>query len=168
MSAEHLHAFVEQKLTAIAGHVTEVEQLDCYDTKWQQKCETLLMKLKMDVDVFQESPHLLDGLLPNLMGRLACTALKQDDPTEERMHLSFAAMYLITKTRGYKVAIRQLPHDVQHMMPVMRLLAQQKPDDGCNWQTKYMLLLWLSILCLIPMDLGRFDSGSEDKPLAVM
>lgn len=33
-----------------------------------------------------------------------------------------------------------------------------------TWETRYMLLLWLSIICLIPFDLARFDGnvGAEE------
>lgn len=28
-----------------------------------------------------------------------------------------------------------------------------------TWETRYMLLLWLSMICLIPFDLARFDGN---------
>ena len=33
-----------------------------------------------------------------------------------------------------------------------------------TWETRYILLLWLSIICLVPFDMARFDGvGSSDK-----
>ena len=31
------------------------------------------------------------------------------------------------------------------------------PDPSQIWETRYMLLLWLSMTCLIPFDLSRLD-----------
>lgn len=78
------------------------------------------------------------------------------------------------------------PHQVADMQPVLDLLCRQDPKDievkclvrvgvcclqllftKCvfylfqTWQTRYMLLLWLSMTCLIPFDLSRLDGHLE-------
>lgn len=32
-----------------------------------------------------------------------------------------------------------------------------------TWETRYMLLLWLSMICLIPFDLARFDGNISEE-----
>uniref|UniRef100_H2YAQ7 Tubulin-specific chaperone D n=1 Tax=Ciona savignyi TaxID=51511 RepID=H2YAQ7_CIOSA len=66
-------------------------------------------------------------------------------------------MYLLTKVRGHKVMVRHFPHEVSHLEPILTMLCEQKINDQESWETRYMLLLWLSMICLIPFDMVRFD-----------
>ena len=45
------------------------------------------------------------------------------------------------------------------LFPCFFQLLEQQEKDG-HWETRYFLLLWLSILVLIPFHLSRFDSGA--------
>uniref|UniRef100_A0A8C2UC00 Tubulin-specific chaperone D n=1 Tax=Coturnix japonica TaxID=93934 RepID=A0A8C2UC00_COTJA len=72
-------------------------------------------------------------------------------------HLAFKFLYIITKVRGYKLFLRLFPHEVTDLQPVLDMIADQNPKDCETWETRYMLLLWLSMICLIPFDLARFD-----------
>ncbi len=52
------------------------------------------------------------------------------------------------------------------MEKVVGLLQQEAAGaSSANWETRYVLLLWLSIIVLIPFNMARFDSG-ERAPLA--
>jgi hypothetical protein len=37
--------------------------------------------------------------------------------------------------------------------------------DTDNWQTRYMLLVWLSIVCMVPFDLHRFDGLNQNNSI---
>ena len=41
----------------------------------------------------------------------------------------------------------------------MRLLQCQDRNDFQNWETRYVLLLWLCVLCIIPFDICSMDSS---------
>lgn len=41
--------------------------------------------------------------------------------------------------------------------PVLQLLEAQDPQDADTWTTRYVLLLWLSIIVLIPFHMSRLD-----------
>uniref|UniRef100_A0A8C3QR79 Tubulin-specific chaperone D n=1 Tax=Cyanoderma ruficeps TaxID=181631 RepID=A0A8C3QR79_9PASS len=75
------------------------------------------------------------------------------------VHLAFKFLYIITKVRGYKRFLPLFPHEVRDLQPVLDMLAKQNPRDTETWETRYMLLLWLSMICLIPFDLARFDGN---------
>uniref|UniRef100_A0A8D2ML61 Tubulin-specific chaperone D n=1 Tax=Zonotrichia albicollis TaxID=44394 RepID=A0A8D2ML61_ZONAL len=75
------------------------------------------------------------------------------------VHLAFKFLYIITKVRGYKRFLPLFPHEVRDLQPVLDMLAKQNPRDPETWETRYMLLLWLSMICLIPFDLARFDGN---------
>ena len=61
------------------------------------------------------------------------------------------------------VASRHFPHEVADVEPVLSLLEAQDPISADNWETRYVLLLWMSVLALVPFDLARFDSGAEGR-----
>lgn len=67
-------------------------------------------------------------------------------------------MHLLAKMRGYKRIVQYLPHETADLEPVVRLLEAQDLKNVDLWQTRYMLLIWLSIVCMIPFDLTRFDN----------
>lgn len=46
--------------------------------------------------------------------------------------------------------------------PVLQLLEAQDPNDADTWTTRYVLLLWLSIIVLIPFHMSRLD-GFDPK-----
>ena len=105
--------------------------------KDENKHELVVERFKYVLDWYQEQPHLLD---PHLESHLF-------------------------KVRGPKVVVRYLPHEVEDLERVVTVLQEQDSNDNKSWETRYILLLWLSIIVLIPFNMSRFDSG-EQKPLA--
>ncbi|XP_047292571.1 tubulin-specific chaperone D isoform X1 [Homo sapiens] len=80
------------------------------------------------------------------------------------VHLAFKFLYIITKVRGYKTFLRLFPHEVADVEPVLDLVTIQNPKDHEAWETRYMLLLWLSVTCLIPFDFSRLDGNLLTQP----
>ena len=37
----------------------------------------------------------------------------------------------------------------------------QKPGKKHQWHCRYTILLWLSLVCMLPFDLARFDAKGE-------
>ncbi|KFO64327.1 Tubulin-specific chaperone D, partial [Corvus brachyrhynchos] len=110
------------------------------------------------MDKYQEQPHLLDHHLEGMMNSLLDIVRDSASPPP-LVHLAFKFLYIITKVRGYKRFLPLFPHEVQDLQPVLDMLAKQNPRDPETWETRYMLLLWLSMICLIPFDLARFDGN---------
>lgn len=53
---------------------------------------------------------------------------------------------------------------VADLFPVLRMLEKQDPNDVETWETRYVLLIWLSIISKIPFPLSRLevsDTNSE-------
>ena len=71
---------------------------------------------------------------------------------------AFCAQQLI-KVRGHKVLVRHFPHEVHHVEAVLEILETQNAESSENWETRYVLLLWMSMLVLIPFHLSRFDTN---------
>ncbi|KAG7262649.1 hypothetical protein CRUP_001489, partial [Coryphaenoides rupestris] len=108
------------------------------------------------MDRYQEQPHLLDPHLEWMMNMLLDIARDEKSPPS-LLHAGFRCLYIISKVRGYKVFMQLFPHEVADVQPVLDLLSTQDPKDPDIWETRYMLLLWLSMTCLIPFDLSRLD-----------
>ncbi|KFO76294.1 Tubulin-specific chaperone D, partial [Cuculus canorus] len=114
------------------------------------------------MDKYQEQPHLLDRHLEWMMNSLLDIVRENVSPPP-LVHLAFKFLYIITKVRGYKRFLPLFPHEVGDLQPVLDMLVDQDPKDSESWETRYMLLLWLSMICLIPFDLARFDGNISSE-----
>lgn len=106
---------------------------------------------------YQLQPALLD---PHLEGWLAqlFVPIKADDKV--RLHHVCRAVYVLAKVRGYKTVVKFFPHEVRDLEPALELLlAQGEPADTTHWETKYVVLLWLSIIVRVPFDLASIDTS---------
>lgn len=78
-----------------------------------------------------------------------------------KLHKLFQLLYHLCKVRGYKTVVKVFPHEVADFEPTLHLLQSQDRTDHSAWETRYVLLLWLSMLCLVPFDLSTIDSSSS-------
>ncbi|KAH3872506.1 hypothetical protein DPMN_035722 [Dreissena polymorpha] len=133
--------------------------------------ETTVERFTFIVDQYQEQPHLIDPHLESLMNQLLTIGRNVNTPPALQ-NLAFKMLYLITKMRGAKVVVRLFPHEVVDVEPVLALITKQDPTDFEAAETRYMLLLWMSMACMIPFDLSRLDSNapqdSGDHKLPIM
>ena len=83
------------------------------------------------------------------------------------LHTLFRVLYAISKVRGYKRIVRLLPHEVADLEPALWLLLSQDRGDHGKWQTRYSLLLWLSMLVVVPFDLHTIDSTLQSSTVNV-
>ncbi|NXJ05114.1 TBCD protein, partial [Odontophorus gujanensis] len=120
--------------------------------------EVAVEKFIVIMDKYQEQPRLLDRHLDWMMNMLL-DIIRDSGSSPVLFHLAFKFLYIITKVRGYKHFIRQFPHEVTDLQPVLNMIVDQDPKDCETWETRYMLLLWLSMICLTPFDLARFDGN---------
>ncbi|XP_016070936.1 PREDICTED: tubulin-specific chaperone D [Miniopterus natalensis] len=115
------------------------------------------------MDKYQQQPHLLDPHLEWMMNFLLEIVQDKTSPPD-LVHLAFKFLYIITKVRGYKTFLRLFPHEVADVQPVLDMFTNQNPKDHETWETRYMLLLWLSMTCLIPFDFSRLDGNLHTEP----
>ncbi|ALC39422.1 CG7261 [Drosophila busckii] len=112
---------------------------------------------------YQEQPHLLDTHLEVLLSRLLGKIREAAPPTGAR-DAAFKYLYIICKVRTYKVLVKFMPHELSDLEFVLQLLEQQDPKQFENWETRYMLLLWMSILVLNPFHMSRLDAQQLGTP----
>ncbi|XP_054462818.1 tubulin-specific chaperone D [Anoplopoma fimbria] len=122
--------------------------------------ESATQRFLVILNRYQEQPHLLDPHLEWMLNMILELVRSENSPPS-LVHLAFKFLYIICKVRGYKIFMQLLPHEVADVQPVLDLLSKQDPKDSETWETRYMLLLWLSMTCLIPFDLYRLDGHLE-------
>uniref|UniRef100_A0A8C3SV97 Tubulin-specific chaperone D n=1 Tax=Chelydra serpentina TaxID=8475 RepID=A0A8C3SV97_CHESE len=113
-----------------------------------------LLILMLPVFYFPPTPSSLEWMM-----HLLLDVVRDNRSPSPLVHLAFKFLYIITKVRGYKIFLRLFPHEVADLQPVLDMFADQNPKDYETWETRYMLLLWLSMTCLIPFDLARLDGN---------
>ncbi|EUB61797.1 Tubulin-specific chaperone D [Echinococcus granulosus] len=151
----------------------EFQHLDEFNTLFGGICssvgdvrkeEMLLTKFTIIFGWYQEQPHLLDPYLGEMLGKCIAQIYKNID-NPKIYHFVFKIIHLMTNTRGYKSLVRLMPHTVDDLESVFDLLKLQDIDDHNNWQTRYVLLLWLSIVIMVPFALERLEKPG--KPLLI-
>jgi tubulin-specific chaperone D len=151
MPSNTLEAFKE--FDEIMAMIKELNQV--YDKSMEKAYE----KYSEILSVYQEQPHLLDPHINYLIEALL-TIIRNETSTDGLTHAGFKYLYQICKVRTYKVFVKFLPHELSDIDFVLNLVERQNIDDPDNWETRYMLLLWMSILVLNPFHFSRLD-GTE-------
>ncbi|KAF9924456.1 hypothetical protein FBU30_005578 [Linnemannia zychae] len=126
----------------------------------------LQMNLEKQIAKYQYQSYLLDPYLEEMITPLITPIRKvvhdvtvgdhQGQPMNDHGDLLFYLLNFIFKTRGYKTAVKFLPHEVSDLEPAFEFLTRQ--EKRRVWETRYVLLIWLSLMCMIPFDLKTIDS----------
>lgn len=129
------------------------------------------------LDKYQEQANLLDPALERMLGIVlqrareivlaahttgpdavsAPSPASTADAAQLQALLGF--VYILCRLRGHKTVQRFLPHEAADLEPVLSALKRQDRADHGRWQTRYGLLLWLSMLVLVPFDICSIDSA---------
>lgn len=120
---------------------------------------------------YQEQPQLLDPILDKLVGPLASLLLSLAGPDgtavrDADIATAFCSssrfLWQLSVVRGYKTILRFMPNDVAVLEPVAVALAALSSATATvsqMWEAQYVLLMWLSLLALVPFDFSLIDSS---------
>ncbi|EFN69536.1 Tubulin-specific chaperone D [Camponotus floridanus] len=112
---------------------------------------------------YQDQHQLLDPYLERILGPLL-SIIKDNDCGETIKHNTFKYLFIIMSVKTYKKIVTYLPHEVVDLLPVLRMLEKQDPNDVETWETRYVLLIWLSIISKIPFPLCRLETSENVDP----
>jgi hypothetical protein len=58
-----------------------------------------------------------------------------------------------------KKTVRFFPHEIADLSIALNymLIPEGPAHEPSNWTLRYVVLLWLSLICMIPFDLAQFD-----------
>ena len=99
----------------------------------------------------------LDPYLKKLTEILAEMVLKYRD-SFSLIDEIFAVLHILFQYRGFKVLQNYLPHDAKCLEFIVDLLENSEfsnCDNKNNWKSRYCLLVWLSIVIMIPISLDK-------------
>ena len=164
--AKNLEKFVEydQCLDLIRDLNTKLEG-NIEEPNLHSQTEQLVEKFRKTIDKYQEQPELLEPYLPELIQRLTLNLPNQNGSCD-RYHTTFKFLYQLIKVMGFKAIGKRFPHETDKLPLLVGLLEAEDPQDKLNWQTRYVLTVWLSIAILAPFDLAKFDSDSSKPTMA--
>ncbi|KAJ2541734.1 hypothetical protein GGF49_003430 [Coemansia sp. RSA 1853] len=169
------HGEFLQSLDEVATSASNVDSWALPDASEEEM--RLIREMKKTLDVYQEQPTCLDPYLERIVSRLMAVVQEYvyafHDSMEKpdslisvtRMDGIFDLLYTLCKVRGYKVVLRFFPHGVTDVEPVFATLWRFSVDfEASSWPARYALLIWLSLLAMIPFDIETIDSGMTDLP----
>ncbi|KAF8908871.1 TBCD protein [Gymnopilus junonius] len=124
------------------------------------------------LDEYQEQSYLMDPYLENLVAPVVgkfksyvktCLASPTEQGNVWRADRVASMLYRYVKFRGYKTIIRFFPHEISDLSIALEFtqIPNSIMQDRWHWAVRYVMLLWLYIICLIPFDLSQFDEADN-------
>eukprot|EP01041_Mallomonas_annulata_P002638 gene2638-5176_t len=136
---------------------------ETWNLKWEWLFQTIAKYQEQSIILnpyLEEIVTLLTGNMLNIINSLNINNEWQTKKFENSQFSSTCkTLQLFCRVRGFKHVVKHFPHEVNQLEPCMYLLRCQDREDFENWETRYVLLLWLSILCLMPFDICSMDSS---------
>ncbi|KAA1133836.1 hypothetical protein PGTUg99_023888 [Puccinia graminis f. sp. tritici] len=143
------------------------EQPYLLDPHLERMVQPIILRLRQWLEYLQQHSAEFEEPPTDSTETLSIEQLSQK--LEKLSHL----LYFVVKVRGYKTIVRFFPHQVQDLSIVISTFGLVLPkldsgpskiveafSDALLWHFRYILLLWLSLICMIPFDLSRFDKLS--------
>ncbi|KAF8755096.1 Tubulin folding cofactor D C terminal [Rhizoctonia solani] len=121
------------------------------------------------LDEYQEQPYLLDPFLNKMVEpvveelknviRIVIEYEEINEQKTTRLYQLATLMYWYSKTRGMKSIVPFFPHTVQDLPLALRFAEEKEVflSKSESWGLRYVTAMWLSLICMIPFDLARFD-----------
>jgi tubulin-specific chaperone D len=77
----------------------------------------------------------------------------------------FRVLYFLCKVRRYKTVSRLFPCKPEDYRLNIKCLKNECKEESSStsWETRYMLLIWLSMVVLIPFDFWRLENIEKEK-----
>eukprot|EP00892_Ulva_mutabilis_P007185 jgi/Ulvmu1/4839/UM020_0125.1 len=137
-----------------------------------QTARSHVAAFKAIFEQYQEQPQLMDAYLEHLLQPLLGVLIDSVNHLEDKHH--FAAVMQVCRilqamvhTCGHKTIALFLPNKPSDLTNAVALLthvqaldATQEVDEDAqdgHWQAMYVVLLWLSVLVLVPFHLGAIE-----------
>jgi len=157
-----------EEFTNAEASFLAVELFEDPSTEDDQKERVLFTRLSLILAGYQEQSYLLDPFLEKLVVPVVeclksyakrCTTDPGQWGSPARVERMTLLLYSFVKCRGYKTIIRFFPHEIADLSIVLDflLLPEGLVQDSSQWALRYVVLIWLALICMIPFDLAQFD-----------
>ena len=82
---------------------------------------------------------------------------------KQKLDHIFHVMYTLCKVRGFKVISKFFPCKPEDFRSILKCFRGENMEDNETWESRYILLLWLSMAVLIPFDFWRLEYSEKEK-----
>ncbi|KAL0480492.1 tubulin-specific chaperone D [Acrasis kona] len=141
----------------------------------ENKIESIVAEFIKILEKYQEhatllDPHLqqmIDSVMTILRSVIFSTEEQKkqnypDDKTYKTFRQAlFKVLYTITRVRGAKTILKHFPHEIYELEPLFSIYLSIPETE--EWETRYIVLLWLSLIIMNPFDISIVDSSSIQK-----
>lgn len=121
---------------------------------------------------YQEQPELLDSMLADFINPMIdymVTHLREDFeqmskpyPVSYPYSMIMQILYKICEVRGTKNVLKYFPHAVEDLENLVEFIAEADVKSW-QWQVHYILMMWLSMVVIVPFDLETIDSKKDGE-----
>ncbi|ORY54682.1 ARM repeat-containing protein, partial [Neocallimastix californiae] len=152
-----------------------IEKGNSYNNE-EATVKTIISQLRMFILPYLEQPYLLDPYLEKLILpvieklRTDIRIIFQSDNQVELLknyknrNYLYQYLYLLTNVRGYKTILKFFSHEVSDLESTINFLILNINNSSySSWETKYILLIWLSLIFMIPFDIKNVDSSEDNE-----
>ena len=73
----------------------------------------------------------------------------------------YQIIYVLSKIRGLKTLVKFFPSEVHIFETIILFLVKLNIEDTENWCLIYTLILWTSVLSLVPFDIDTIDTNNN-------
>lgn len=189
--ADQIHSVIANVLDDLDSFLEALSKRNHDDAteQWSLNSHSLskLQKINHILGKYQEQPYLLDPHLEQLVQpvvtkiRNIISIVQEQSESEfestrnhhvvkqiSPLHPLFRYIHHLTNIRGYKTVVKCFTHQVSDLEPILSITESISTNtDPELWETRYILLLWLSLLSIIPFDLKTVDSATTGSATLV-
>ena len=124
------------------------------------------------ISKYQEQPELLDPILNDFLVPMIKFIQKflrekvKDMVAPYKLSFCMSSLfdmiYNLSKVRGMKKIIKFFPHDVEDLELLVNFVINLQVQSY-EWYLHYVMLLWLSMVVIVPFDLETIDSTKDGE-----
>ncbi|MCQ2815843.1 MAG: tubulin-specific chaperone D [archaeon] len=125
-------------------------------------------RIIMIFQTYQEQAGLIDPILPIIIPLISNTSLKliedllipKEDSKDKFEYLTclYQVIYILCKMRGFSPIAKFFSSEVSIFENVINFLTKNTYGNSNSWFVNYVLVLWTSILAMVPFDIDTIDS----------
>ncbi|EMD39955.1 hypothetical protein CERSUDRAFT_45983 [Gelatoporia subvermispora B] len=127
----------------------------------EDRSEALMVQSYTNIlNEYQEQAYLLDPFLEDLVSPVvgslkafAKAVVEKGQITQSNERINRVALLLY----NYIKFPRFFPHEIADLSIALDFISSSPVHARENWALRYVTLLWLSLICMIPFDLEQFD-----------
>lgn len=71
--------------------------------------------------------------------------------------------FFISDIHASLFIVKFMSHEVTDLEPVFEFLSSMDSTKSELWEARYICFIWLSLICMIPFDLKKVDSGLQSQ-----